>query len=89
VLPLTRAAARMAAYDELPRTGLPDLFRTKAGPATPPVRAKGAPVWLDLDQQDLDDAYDQSVYAFNSRNIAERHAADNQRALSVTPGLFA
>jgi arylformamidase len=52
-------------------------------PATPPVRAKGAAVWLDLDQQDLDDAYDQSVYAFNSRNIAERHAADNQKALSV------
>jgi arylformamidase len=52
-------------------------------PATPPVRAKGAAVWLDLDQQDLDDAYDQSVYAFNSRNIAERHAADNQRALSA------
>jgi arylformamidase len=33
-------------------------------PATPPARAKGAAVWLDLDQQDLDDAYDQSAYAF-------------------------
>jgi arylformamidase len=52
-------------------------------PATPPVRTKGAPVWLDLDQQDLDDAYDQEVYAFNSRNIAERHAADNEKALAV------
>ncbi len=52
-------------------------------PATPPARAKGAPVWLDLDQGDLDDAYDQAVYAFNSRNIAERLAANNEKALSV------
>jgi arylformamidase len=52
-------------------------------PATPPVRAKGAPVWLELDQEDLDDAYDQSVYAFNSRNMAERLAANNETALSV------
>jgi arylformamidase len=52
-------------------------------PATPPVRTKGAPVWLDFDQQDLDDAYDQAVYAFNSRNIAERLAANNEKALAV------
>lgn len=52
-------------------------------PATPPARTKGAPVWLDLDQEDLDDAYDQAVYAFNSRNIAERLAANNEKALSV------
>src|SRR5215831_8045562 len=52
-------------------------------PPTPPARPKGAPVWLDLDQQDLDDAYDQNVYAFNFRNIAERHAANNEKALAV------
>ncbi len=52
-------------------------------PATAPARTKGTPVWLDLDQEELDDAYDQSVYAFNSRNIAERHAANNEKALSV------
>jgi arylformamidase len=52
-------------------------------PAKPPVRTKGPPVWLDLDQQDLDDAYDQEVYAFNSRNIAERHAVNNEKALAV------
>jgi arylformamidase len=52
-------------------------------PATPPARAKGPPVWLDLDQEELDDAYDQAVYAFNSRNIAERLAANNEKALSV------
>jgi arylformamidase len=52
-------------------------------PATPPARTKSTPVWLDLDQEDLDDAYDQAVYAFNSRNIAERMAANNAKALSV------
>ena len=52
-------------------------------PATPPLRTKGTPVWLDLDQEDLDNAYDQAVYAFNSRNIAERMAANNEKALSV------
>src|ERR1700722_6467602 len=52
-------------------------------PATPPVRTKGPPVWLHLDQQDLDDAYDQAVYAFNYKNIAERHAARNEKALAA------
>jgi arylformamidase len=52
-------------------------------PATPPARTKGPPVWLDFDQEDLDDAYDQAAYAFNSRHIAERLAANNEKALSV------
>jgi arylformamidase len=52
-------------------------------PAIPAARAKGPPVWLDLDQQDLDDAYDQDVYAFNSRNISERMQANNEKALSI------
>ena len=39
-------------------------------PETPPPRIKGPPVWLDLDQQELDDAYDQSVYAFNTATSA-------------------
>jgi len=52
-------------------------------PATPPARPKGAPVWLDLDQQDLDEAYDQNVYAFNFRNIAERRAANNETSLAA------
>ena len=48
----------------------------------PPAHAKGASVWLDLDQQDLDDAYEQSVYAFNARNISDRQRANNQIALA-------
>jgi arylformamidase len=45
-----------------------------------PNRPKGPLVWLDLDQQDIDDAYDQSVYAFNSKNIGERLKANNEIA---------
>src|SRR3979490_287879 len=52
-------------------------------PATPPARARGPAVWLDLDQQDIDDAYDQSVYAFNARNISDRNAVRNEKALAV------
>src|SRR5207302_9791813 len=52
-----------------------------AGP--PPVHVKGPRVWLDLDQQELDDAYDQSVYAYNGPNIVERHAANNAKALGL------
>jgi arylformamidase len=49
----------------------------------PPLHVKGPAVWLDLDQQELDDAYDQSVYAFNTANIGERLEANNEKALSV------
>jgi arylformamidase len=45
-----------------------------------PARPKGPLVWLDLDQQELDDAYDQSVYAFNRGNIAERNRANSEVA---------
>jgi arylformamidase len=52
-------------------------------PPTPPARIKGPPVWLDMDQQDLDDAYDQSVYAFNADNIRERREANNEKVLAI------
>jgi arylformamidase len=48
-----------------------------------PARAKGPLVWLDLDQQELDDAYDQSVYAFNQNNIAERRRVSSDLARSI------
>ena len=44
---------------------------------TPPPRIKGPPVWLDMDQKELDDAYDQSVYAPNLRQIIGRYATDS------------
>jgi arylformamidase len=42
-----------------------------------PARTKGPLVWMDLDQLDLDEAYDQSVYAFNQRFVQERRNERN------------
>jgi arylformamidase len=52
-------------------------------PATPPARTKGPLVWLDMDQHELDEAYDQSVYAFNQANITERREANNEKVLAI------
>lgn len=43
-------------------------------------RAKGPPVWLDMDQQALDDAYDQEVYAPNRALVVARRHAASERA---------
>jgi arylformamidase len=59
------------------------------GPASaqrcPPAaaRTKGPPVFRDLDQVDLDEGYDNDVYAFNSKTIGERRVFNNRIALSV------
>lgn len=50
---------------------------------SPSPRAKGPIVWLDMDQQELDDAYDQSVYAPNHQQLRERRAAANELALRL------
>jgi arylformamidase len=41
------------------------------------ARAKGPRVWLDMDQKELDDAYDQAVYAPNSEQVALRRNANS------------
>lgn len=46
-----------------------------------PPRSKGPLVWLDLDQKELDDAYDQTVYAPNQQLLAKRRAAASAAAL--------
>jgi arylformamidase len=43
--------------------------------------AKGPAVWLDMDQKELDDAYDQSVWAPNQTEIRKRRIAACERAL--------
>ena len=43
-------------------------------------RAKGPSVWLDLDQKELDDAYDQSVWAPNQRHVGKRRDAWSESA---------
>jgi arylformamidase len=46
----------------------------------PPVREKGPRVWLDLDQKELDDAYDQSKYAPNIQQVIGRYASNSETA---------
>jgi arylformamidase len=43
-------------------------------------REKGPLVWLDMDQQALDDAYTQAVYAPNRDQILARYAANSELA---------
>jgi arylformamidase len=56
-------------------------FAQRCPPA--PARAKGPAVWMNLDQQDLDEAYDQSVYAFNQRFVQERRNERNELMAKV------
>src|SRR5205085_1030057 len=51
-------------------------------PSRPP-RVKGPLVWLDMDQQELDDAYDQIVYAPNRDQIGKRRIANSEKARAV------
>src|SRR5882672_3021786 len=47
------------------------------------TRAKGPRVWLDMDQQELDDAYDQTVYAPNRDQVGKRRIANSDKSRSV------
>jgi len=47
--------------------------------ATAPL--KGPIVWLDMDQKELDDAYDQIVYAPNRDQVGKRRLANSAQAL--------
>jgi arylformamidase len=47
---------------------------------TAPARQKGPLVWLDMDQKELDDAYDQSVYAPNQAQVQKRRDVTTARA---------
>ena len=44
------------------------------------AKASGPAVWLDMDQQALDDAYDQSKYAPNRSQVVERIASNSDMA---------
>src|SRR5499433_3456573 len=56
-----------------------------SGVARAQAAAKGPIVWLDMDQQELDDAYDQSVYAPNQQHVAKRRAAASAHTLDRMP----
>lgn len=50
-------------------------------PAAP--RTKGPAVFRDLDQIDIDEGYDNDVYAFNAKTIGERRVYNNRIAQAV------
>jgi arylformamidase len=55
-------------------------FAQPPGPAPPGPRAKGPRVWLDLDQAELDAAYDQTVWAANREQLVRRYATQSDAA---------
>ncbi|TMJ34341.1 MAG: hypothetical protein E6G96_02155, partial [Alphaproteobacteria bacterium] len=44
----------------------------------PPPHAKGPPVWMDLDQVELDAAYDQAFYAPMRLQVIHRYASTSE-----------
>jgi arylformamidase len=53
--------------------------------ATQTQKLKGPLVWLDMDQKELDDAYDQTVYAPNQPLLAARRKAASESAVKRFP----
>lgn len=66
-------------------------FAQQPAPAQQAPRVKGPAVWLDMDQAELDAAYDQSKYAPNLRQIVTRYATNSEavRARLGTPRRYA
>ena len=51
---------------------------TALAQSAPAAREKGPLVWLDMDQKELDDAYDQAVYAPNAAQLHKRRQAQQR-----------
>ena len=56
-------------------------MNTMIATAAAPAPIKGPIVWLDMDQKELDDAYDQIVYAPNRDQVGKRRLANSALAL--------
>src|SRR5438128_3010337 len=54
------------------------MLAQQPAPASPAPRVKGPRGWLDMDQAELDAAYDQSVYAPNLRQIVQRYVTNSE-----------
>ncbi|MFL6948455.1 MAG: alpha/beta hydrolase [Xanthobacteraceae bacterium] len=59
-------------------SGAAVMSSTAAAQQPAPPREKGPRVWLDMDQKELDDAYDQAVYAPNIQQILKRCAPNSE-----------
>jgi arylformamidase len=71
----------MGDFDRRTMLGAAAALAATAGPAlaqAPAPRQKGPRVWLDLDQQELDDAYDQSKYAPNIQQVLKRYDVNSE-----------
>ncbi len=73
--------------DTAPSTQSMSLFAASAAATAPslakPSRAKGPCIWLDMDQQELDDAYDQLVYAPNRDQVGKRRIVNSEKAREI------
>jgi arylformamidase len=72
-----RRFLRTAATGTLLATAGSALAQAPPAPLPAP-RAKGPTVWLDMDQAELDAAYDQSKYAPNLQQIVKRYATNSE-----------
>src|SRR4029453_5849612 len=73
---LTRRSFLGAATAVLSTAG--SAISQQPGPPQPAARVNGPRVWLDMDQAELDAAYDQSVYAPNLQQIVKRYATTSE-----------
>jgi arylformamidase len=58
-------------------------MNVRPDPSRKPARPLGPPVFRDMDQQALDDAYDQEIYAPNRALVVERRHAASARARAI------
>ena len=67
------------------RTAPTAALERKQEKSAAPARVKGPLVWRDMDQQELDAAYDQSRYAANQAQLQERRLVNSARARERLP----
>jgi arylformamidase len=77
--PITRRAVLAAAGAAAAVLPLGGAGAQQTAPAAQ-AREKGPRVWLDLDQKELDDAYDQSKYSANLQQVIGRFASNSEAA---------
>jgi len=66
-------------YDRREMLAAGIVLATTSGALAQAAREKGPRVWLDMDQQELDDAYDQIKYAPNLPQIVKRYGTNSEQ----------
>jgi arylformamidase len=74
----TMVATGVAGGVALAAAGGSVMTQTAAAQPAAPAGEKGPPVWLDMDQKQLDDAYDQSKYAPNIQQVVKRYGSNSE-----------